>query len=295
MIVGAEATRQPSNQLAPSASRQKQNVAFVDRRHRLCGGDDNKINVKERVVDARPLHAQNRLLASLPDTDFELLSSRMRTVPLLAGTVLHEPGSEVSEVYFPLAGAVSLGVVLHSSEVVQAGVVGREGTIGGIAALDGRVGCTRAEVNIEGRASTVHIGHLRQIAEDSEALRSLLIRYQEYVLCQAQWTAACNASHSLKQRLCRLLLRFWQTNDHQPLPLTQELLAELLGVSRTSVTVIAHQIGQAGFLRIRRGHIELLKPEALQDAACECNERISRHYEMLFGDAPWRSRQQLGA
>src|SRR5262245_59304432 len=133
-------------------------------------------------MDAGPPHLQNRLLASLPSSDSELLAGRMRTVPLRGGSVLHEPGSEVNEVYFPLAGAVTLGVELRSSETVQRAVVGRDGTIGGIAALDGRIGCSRADVHIDGRASIIHISHLRQIAKDSEALRSMLLRYNEFVL-----------------------------------------------------------------------------------------------------------------
>ena len=240
-----------------------------------------------------PVPGPNRLLASLPASDFALLSTRMRIVPLRAGTVLHEPGSDVGEVYFPLAGAVSLGVVLRSSEVVQTGVVGREGTIGGITALDGRVGCTRAEVLIDGEASAIYLGHLRQIASDSEALRSVLLRYHEFVLCQAQWTAACNASHDLKQRLCRMLLSFWHAIDRQPLLLTQERLAELLGVRRTSLTLVAHQMRQDGILEIRRGHINLLKPEAVVSAACECSDNVIRCYEMLFADAP-KGIQQAG-
>ena len=216
----------------------------------------------------------------------------MRIVSLRSGWVLHEPGNEVSEVYFPHSGAISLGVVLSNSQLIQTAVVGHDGTVGGVTALDGRVGCSRAEVHIEGTASAVYIGHLRHVCSDSTAIRSLLLRYHEFVLWQAQWTAACNASHSLEQRLCRCLLRFRQIANMQSLPLTQELLAELLGVKRTSVSLVAHRMQQAGILRIRRGHTELLKPDAVEDAACECADKIGLQYDALFEDAPGRAQQQ---
>jgi CRP-like cAMP-binding protein len=245
-------------------------------------------------MDTPTLHSQNRLLAGLPAADFQLLCSRMRVVPLRPRSVLHEADGPTQDAFFPHAGAISLGVVLRSGQVVQTAVVGHEGTIGGIAALDGRIGCSRAEVHIEGTASSLYVGHLRQIAADSVAIRSMLLRYHEFLLCQAQWTAACNASHSLEQRLCRCLLRFRQVADKQNLALTQELLAELLGVKRTSVSLTAHRMQQAGVIRIRRGHTELLKLEIVQEVACECADKIQSHYDALFADAPKRA-QHHGA
>jgi CRP-like cAMP-binding protein len=245
-----------------------------------------QINEGEQVDVS--LHSQNQLVASLPAPDLELLCSRMWIVRLRAGAVLHEPGSELKEAYFPHAGAVSLGVVLGNAQVLQTGVVGREGVVGGGAALDAGIGTSRAEVHIEGAASSIYLGHLRHVAEQSEALRSALLRYQEFVLCQAQWTAACNASHTLEQRFCRCLLRYHQVSDQQILPLTQEHLAELIGVMRTSVSLAAHRLRVNGAIAIRRGNTQLLKLDALQAAACECCGKIRAHYAALFGETRQR-------
>jgi CRP-like cAMP-binding protein len=243
-------------------------------------------------VEGISLHSQNQLVASLPAPDLQLLCSRMRIVRLRAGSVLQEPGSEVKEVYFPHSGVVSLGVVLGNAQVLQTAIVGREGVVGGAAALDGSIGCSRAEVHIEGTASSIYPGHLRHIAEQSEAVRSALLRYQEFILCQAQWTAACNASHTLEQRLCRCLLRYHQVSDQQILPVTQELLAELIGVMRTSVSLTAHRLRKNGAIAIRRGNTQLLKLDAMHAAACECCGKIGAHYATLFGEARRRMPDQ---
>jgi hypothetical protein len=169
--------------------------------------------------------------------------------------------------------------------MVEAAMVGSDGVVGAAAALDGRISLSLGIVQLAGDIVVCSIDGLKSVASQSPKLLSLLIRHEQTVYAQAQQSAACFASHHVQARLCRWLLRARDLAGTDTLHFTQEYLAEMLGVHRTSVTVVAHTLQSAGLIKYTRGKIRILDAEALQDGACECYETVKRHYERLLGSA----------
>ncbi len=231
------------------------------------------------------VRSPNHLLASLAATDFNVLAPHLRSVELHQGTVLFEAGDEMTRVYFPHIGVVSLVVNLATGEMIETGMVGRDSLVGASSALDGRVSLNKAIVQIAGAGSALNLEHLRSLAETSPAFRTTLMRHEQLILVQAQQSAACNISHTLEARLARWLLRCRDLMGNDDLALTQEFLGQMLGVRRSSVSLIAGTLQQAGLLRYRRGHIRILDVEGLRDAACECYATVKAHSDRLLGGA----------
>ena len=225
----------------------------------------------------------NLLLASLSAADLKLLEPHLKPLELPQHKVLWEAGQSVSAVYFPYDAVVSLVVTLSSGEAIEAAMVGRDGVVGALAALDGRISLSRAVVQISGHGASCDVEALKQATMQSATLYSLLIRHEQVVYAQAQQSAACNAIHTIEERLARWLLRARDLSRSDTLPFTQEFLAELLGVCRTSVSTVAHTLQQAGFLKYARGRIHIVNLEGLQESACECYYTVCRHYDTLLG------------
>ena len=172
----------------------------------------------------------NLLLASLSAADLKLLEPHLKPLELPQHKVLWEAGQSVSAVYFPYDAVVSLVVTLSSGEAIEAAMVGRDGVVGALAALDGRISLSRAVVQISGHGASCDVEALKQATMQSATLYSLLIRHEQVVYAQAQQSAACNAMHTIEERLARWLLRARDLSRSDTLPFTQEFLAELLGV-----------------------------------------------------------------
>jgi CRP-like cAMP-binding protein len=156
---------------------------------------------------------------------------------------------------------------------------------GGSAALDGKISLTDAIVHLPGTASTLDVERLRNSANQSIAFRTTLIRHEQALFAQAQQSAACNAAHSAESRLARLLLRLHDLSEEDVLPLTQEFLAQMIGVKRNSVSIIAHTLQQAGIIKYSRGNIEITNLEGLKDAACECYAAVNLQYRRLLNES----------
>jgi CRP-like cAMP-binding protein len=137
-------------------------------------------------------------------------------------------------------------------------------------------------VQLAGRASVVDVGHVRSLAAGSVGFRTMLMRHEQFVMAQAQQSAACNASHTVEARIARWLLRCRDLAGSDDIALTQEFLAEMMGVRRTSVSLVANALQQAGLIKYRRGHIRLLDVGGLQASACECYETVKKHSERLL-------------
>jgi CRP-like cAMP-binding protein len=167
--------------------------------------------------------------------------------------------------------------------MIETAMIGRDGMIGGFAALDGQPASNRAVVQIESAAWVMDMEQLRLLAKQHEPIRSMLLRHERALFLQTQQIAACNASHTLEARLCRWLLRARDACGKRTISITQEMIAELLGVKRTSLSLIAHAMQQAGLIRNRRGQIEILNPDGLKQAACECYGHASAHYDRCLG------------
>ena len=224
------------------------------------------------AIDPGP--ASNKLLAALPRTDFQLLAPQLTTLQLAQGTMLYEAGDEVDEVYFPLSGMVSMVVVMQDGKAIETATVGREGVVGAMSGLGQHISRVRAIVQLPIFASRISSPQLRKAAASSKPISDLCIRYNEVLLEQARITAACNALHQIEARFCRWLLQTRDRGETDTIKLTQEFLAEMLGVRRTSVTEVASKIQADGAISYSRGVIKILDLEALKGMSCECYEAL---------------------
>jgi CRP-like cAMP-binding protein len=228
-------------------------------------------------------HSSNAFLTSLAAGDLESLRPHLKTVELPQGLVLFEVGAPIHQVYFPHSGVVSLVVDLTSGETIESAMIGRESLVGASSGLNGQLSICKAIVQISGAASAMESRRLRDLAESSITARAALFRHEQLVLVQAQQSAACNATHTVEARLARWLLRGRDLTGSDDLLLTQEFIAEMLGVRRTSVSVVANTLQQAGFIRYRRGHIRILNLEGLRETACECYATVRDQSDRLLG------------
>ena len=231
-------------------------------------------------------HHPNCVLASLPAADFEALRPHLKPFELVQGDLLFDAGEPVNWVYFPHSGVISLVVGLADGQLIEAAMIGRDSLVGASSALDGRVWLNRGLVQMAGTSSILDVEALRKLAERSIAFRTTLIRHEQALFAQAQQSAACNASHGVEARLARWLLRVRDLTGSDTLDLTQEFLAQMLGVRRTSVSVVANALQNAGLIRYRRGHIQILNLEELRETSCECYETVKSHSDRLLGNGP---------
>jgi CRP-like cAMP-binding protein len=197
--------------------------------------------------------------------------------------VLFEVGDPITQIYFPHSGVVSLVVPLESGETIESAMIGRESLVGGSAGLNGQASVCKAIVQMAGAASVLDVEKFRSVADASGACRTALFKHEQLILVQAQQSAACNAIHSVEARLARWLLRCRDLHGGDDLHLTQEFISQMLGVRRTSVSVIANTLQQAGFLRYSRGHIRILNLEGLRETSCECYDTVRSHADRLVG------------
>jgi CRP-like cAMP-binding protein len=224
----------------------------------------------------------NRLLASLPSEVFSAIVPHLKTVELKFGDVLAEPGSVIRQVYFPYSGVISLVVQLEVGMMIETAMVGHDGALNGASALDGKVSLNKGIVQVAGSAGTVEVNRLRRLANELEPFRALLIRHEQVLFAQSQQSAACNASHTVEARMCRWLLYMRDLAGSDELMLTQEFLAQMLGVRRTSVTVVASPLRKSGLIEYSRGRIRVRDLEGLKKEACECYGTVKGHYHHLL-------------
>ena len=224
----------------------------------------------------------NHLLQALPAAEFESLSPHLETVELAKGSVLAEAGAPLQYVYLPHSGVISMMVSLSDGQTVEVAMVGRDSLVGAAAALDTGQALTDAIVVVPGTASVLKAGDLRAVTDRSGVLRKLLARHEQALLVQIQQSAACNASHSVEARLSRLLLRARDLCDSEGLPLTQEFLAQMIGVRRNAISIVAHAFHQAGLVSYSRGHIEIRDIDGLRRTSCECYAAVRMQCERLL-------------
>ena len=224
----------------------------------------------------------NLFLNSLSAADLAALRPHLKNADLPQEQILFDVGDPIHQVYFPHSGIVSLVVSLATGETIESGMIGRESVVGGSAGLNGQLSVCKAVVQIAGSASVLDSGRLRALADTSPTCRVALFRHEQMILVQAQQSAACNATHTIEARLARWLLRSRDLQGSDDLVLTQEFLAEMMGVRRTSVSVIANTFQQAGFIRYSRGHIRILNLDGLRETSCECYQSVKTQAERLL-------------
>ncbi|WP_068877162.1 MULTISPECIES: Crp/Fnr family transcriptional regulator [unclassified Phenylobacterium] len=225
----------------------------------------------------------NRLLGALSTRDFEVLQPHLELVDLPRGKVLFEPGDDVVTTYFPCHRTmVSLLIVTRDGREVEAATVGREGAIGGIVSEGHKPAFGRAMMQIGGQALAIPTSHLEAAKTGSPRFSDLFSRYADALLAQMMQSVACNALHRTEERCARWLLATHDRAGDNIIQLTQESLAEMLGVQRTTVTAVTGVLQDRGLIRTHRGRVEVLDRPGLERAACECYRAVEDHFARLL-------------
>ena len=226
-------------------------------------------------------HLDNKLLAALPRSQLNLLVPHLTTTSMTQGTVVFETGDEVDQVYFPHNGMFSLLAVMRDGKAIETATVGREGVVGAMAGLGLYNSLVRVVVQLPLTATKIAAAQFRKAIGSSEPIRDLGIHYNEVLLTQARITAACNALHPVEARFCRWLLQSADRAASDTVTLTQELLAEMLGVRRTSVTEVAGKMQNEGVITYSRGVIKIVDRAGLERLSCECYQTLIDHSATL--------------
>jgi CRP-like cAMP-binding protein len=233
-------------------------------------------------MSARVDPKDNQLLAALPPATFARWRKCLEEVALPLGQVLYEPGTVLSHVYFPTTAIVSLLYVMEDGASAEIAVVGNEGLVGISLFMGGESTPSRAVVQSAGFGLRMKAKILKREFERSGPVLRLLLRYTQALITQMAQTAVCNRHHSLDQQLCRWLLLSLDRLQGDELIMTQELIANMLGVRREGVTEGALKLQKAGLIRYTRGHITVLDRTALERRACECYAVVKKEYGRLF-------------
>jgi len=218
-----------------------------------------------------PAAVQNLLLAALPTGDRDRLVPTLDVVPLKLKDLLHKPGEHIEYVYFPGGGFLSIVTVLEDGSMVEVATIGREGVIGVTAVLDGTPMSSASMV--QGESDTCYrmtADAFRREMDRREAFYELMTRYSQALVGFIMQSTACNAVHSVEQRLARWLLMAQDRMATDEFPLTQEFVAMMLGATRPTVTVVAGTLQRAGLITYHRGRVTILDREKLESASCEC-------------------------
>lgn len=234
----------------------------------------------------------NHLLASLPDTEFEHLAPHLEAWSMRLGDMLYEPGRQLQHAYFPTSAVVSLHYVTQTGAAAESASVGCEGVVGVSLFMGGNTTPSSAVVQTAGGAYRLDRHRLNEAFKAGGRLQGLLLRYTQALITQISQTAACNRHHSVEQQLSRWLLLAQDRGLARELVMTQELVANMLGVRRESVTEAAGKLQQGGYIRYRRGHITVLDPAGMATRACECYGVVKKELGRLLSDV--RHRQGAG-
>ena len=229
---------------------------------------------------------QNHLVAALPRADFERLASHLELVEMPLGEVLYESGGRLQHVYFPTTSIVSLLYVMEDGASAEIAVVGHEGILGISLFMGGETTPSRAVVQSAGHGYRMKSQLLKQEFSRGGIMLQLLLRYTQALITQMAQTAVCNRHHSVDQQLCRWLLLSLDRLSSNELTMTQELIANMLGVRREGVTEAAGNLRRAGVIRYSRGRITVLDRRRLEQAVCECYGVVKKEFDRLLSEIP---------
>jgi CRP-like cAMP-binding protein len=224
----------------------------------------------------------NRLLAALPETEWDRWQPHLEAVTMPLGQVLYEPGATLSHVYFPTNSIVSLLYVMENGASAEIAVVGFEGIVGISLFMGGESTPSRAVVQSGGDGFRLRAQMMKDEFNRTGPVLHLLLRYTQALITQMAQTAVCNRHHSLDQQLCRWLLLSLDRLQDNELVMTQELIANMLGVRREGVTEGALKLQQDGLIRYARGHITVLNRAGLEERTCECYAVVKKEYDRLL-------------
>ena len=244
---------------------------------------------------SRPLQAnvRNRILAALPADEFAILAEHLMRVELALGESLHRAGEKIENVFFVETGFISALTMLSDGQPLEIGLIGAEGIAGVSVILGATNSYSETMCQTGGAAYRLSASALRDVAFRAPHLHDLLLRYTHVFHVQVAQTAACNAHHELSQRLARWLLAAHDRSNVDELSLTQDLIAVMLGVRRSTVSIAAGTLQKAGIIRYHHGKITIIDRVGLENAACECYEAVASEYRALFGEYPSGPQCQL--
>jgi CRP-like cAMP-binding protein len=223
----------------------------------------------------------NRLLAALPEAEWLRIEPHLKPVQLALGDAVYESGARLDHVYFPTTAIVSLLYVMANGASAEIAIVGNDGIVGIALFMGGESTPSRAVVQSEGWAYRLRGQLLKEEFIRGGEVQHLLLRYTQALITQMAQTAVCNRHHSIDQQLCRWLLLSLDRIDSDELTMTQELIANMLGVRREGVTDAAGKLQEAGLIRYRRGHISVLDRAGLEARCCECYGVVKRESDRL--------------
>jgi len=232
-------------------------------------------------MPAVPDPRRNHLLAALPDAEWQRWLPQLELVEMPLGQVLYESGSTLSHVYFPITAIVSLLYVMEDGASAEIAVVGNEGIVGIALFMGGESTSSRAVVQSAGQGLRLKARAIKDEFNRAPVLH-LLLRYTQALITQMAQTAVCNRHHSLDQQLCRWLLLSLDRLQGSELTMTQELIANMLGVRREGVTEAALKLQRAGLIRYARGRISVLDRPGLEKRSCECYAVVKKEYDRLL-------------
>jgi CRP-like cAMP-binding protein len=228
----------------------------------------------------------NKLLSSLSDEAFNRVSINLEPVDMLLGQVLYEAGEELKYVYFPVTSIVSLLCILESGASAEIAMVGNDGIVGVSMFMSGKTTMSRAVVQNAGTGYRLKTKFLKEEFSLSGSMTQLLLRYTQALITLMAQTAVCNRHHSLEQRFCRWLLLSLDRLESNELLVTQELIANMLGVRRETVTEAAGKLQRMGVIHYQRGHITVLDREKLETHCCECYQVVKNEFDRLLNQVP---------
>jgi CRP-like cAMP-binding protein len=234
------------------------------------------------TVPALPDAHQNHLLAALPDGDFARIAAHLELMPMRLGDVLYESGARMRHVYFPTTSIVSLLYVMADGASAEIAVVGNEGMLGISLFMGGETTPSRAVVQSAGHAYRLKAELLKDEFGRFGPTMHLLLRYTQALITQMAQTAVCNRHHTVDQQLCRWLLLSLDRLSSNDLTMTQELIANMLGVRREGVTEAAGKLQEAGLISYRRGRITVLDRAGLEARSCECYQVVKTEFDRLL-------------
>ena len=231
-----------------------------------------------------PDHRKNHLLAALPEAEWQRWQPQLEAVDMPLGKVLYESGSTLGHVYFPTTAIVSLLYVMENGASAEIAVVGNEGLVGVSLFMGGGSTPSRAVVQSAGHGYRLNAMTMKEEFDRAGPVLHLLLRYTQALITQMAQTAVCNRHHSLDQQLCRWLLLSLDRLEGVELVMTQELIANMLGVRREGVTEGALKLQAAKLIRYARGHITVLDRAGLEKRTCECYAVVKKEYDRLLPD-----------
>jgi CRP-like cAMP-binding protein len=237
---------------------------------------------QETILASTSVRSGNRLLDCLIQKEGSL-EEDVDVTHFEAGHQFYEPGASISAVFFPMGSVVSLMVSLADGQKAEVATVGREGMVGVDALLRTKHSPVLAVQQIDGDVAHIGVSRLQRAMRSSERLLSVVSCYVAYALRAAHQSTACNALHRLEARTARWLLMTADRTGEPSFTLTQQMLAEMLGVGRQSVNEIASRLQRTNLIEYRRGHVTILQRERLEKVACECYAKLRAHYEELLG------------